>query len=681
MDKKRLILMGFALGLIIPYAYADAPAGYYDAAIGKSGSTLQNTLASIIDSSDPGYDALWDIYKTTDRRDDGKVWDMYSATSNFTFGNDKCGSYGKEGDCYNREHSIPKSWRGGSKYSDAHMVIPTDGYVNNRRSSYPFGEVGSSSYTSANGFSKLGTCVTAGYSGTVFEPADEYKGDFARIYFYAATRYASSCGSWGGGVFSSSFPHLNKWSLDMMLRWHRQDPVSQKEKDRNDAVYATRQHNRNPFVDYPELVELIFGGQTSTPFNPGKLAYIETPKAGETITVGTVALGGGHPSVSVALPIHGYNLSGNLTLSLSGETPSCFSLSKTSVPAGDVLSGTSVTIVYAPVDEGTHTALLTISGGGLGTAHVVTLSGNAREGFAAIDAVGVSDKAFTACWTAHSQASDYELSVWAVDKSVGSEPQTLLDTDFASAPDGWSADGYFNYESSALRLASSGNYGMITTPALDLSSSSLSLTVTCAPYRTSDNSVLYILVDGSEVARIDCSADKVTQTVALQAATVASSISFKANAKARVYLQHVALESGGSSAKILLDGYPCRVGNVLQYKVENLTAQADYQYKVVAYKGDVQLGESNVIDVTTLTSDVATVKILDGLYVYAYGGAIYVDGAPANARMNCYSLDGRLCVARTLHGSRESFVPEHKGVFVVQIITQEGSFSSRVFVR
>lgn len=681
MDKKKLILMGFALGLIMPFAYADAPAGYYDAAIGKSGSTLQNTLASIINSNDPGYDALWDIYKTTDRRADGKVWDMYSSTSNFSFDNDRCGNYGKEGDCYNREHSIPKSWRGGSKYSDAHMVIPTDGYVNNRRSSYPFGEVGSSSYTSAQGFSKLGTCVTAGYSGVVFEPADEYKGDFARIYFYAATRYASSCGSWSGDVFSGSFPHLRQWSCDMMLRWHRQDPVSQKEQDRNDAVYATRQQNRNPFVDYPELVELIFGDQTSTPFNPGKMAYIETPKAGETITVGTVALGSGQPSVSVDLPIRGYNLSGNLILSLSGEFSSCFSLSQTSVSAGDAISGTSVTVTYAPVAEGTHTALLTISGGGLGTAHVVTLSGNAHEGFAAIDAVNVSDKAFTACWTTHSQASDYELYVWTIDKNAGGDPQTLLDTDFASAPEGWSVNGFFNYESSALRLASNGSYGMITTPVLDLSSSSLSLTVTCAPYRDSDNSVLSILVDGSEVASINCSASKVTETIALQPATVASSISFKANAKSRVYLQHVTLKSGGSSAKVLLDGYPRRVGNVLQHKVENLTAQAAYQYKVVAYKDDVQLGESNVIDVTTQTSAVAAVKTLDGLYVYAYGGAIYVDGAPANARMNCYSLDGQLCVARTLHGSRESFVPAHKGVFVVQIITQEGSYSSRVFVR
>lgn len=681
MDKRRILLVGFALGLAVFHAAADIPDGYYDDAIGKSGSVLQNTLASIIDSSDPGYDALWEIYETTDRRDDGKVWDMYSSTSDFTFGNDKCGNYSKEGDCYNREHSVPKSWRGGNKYSDVHMVIPTDGYVNNRRSSYPFGEVGSSTYTSAGGFSKVGTCITAGYSGMVFEPADEYKGDFARIYFYAATRYASSCGSWSGGVFSSSFPHLSQWTLDMMLRWHRQDPVSQKEKDRNEAVYATSQHNRNPFVDYPELVELIFGSQTSTPFYPGKTAYIVTPEAGETITVGTVALTS-QSSASVDLPISGYNLSGDLTLSLSGDYPECFSLSQNTLTAEAVQSGISVTVTYLPLTEGMHTALLTISGGGLAVPHQLTLKGNAWEDFVAIDAAEISDKAFVAQWTAHSQATDYELSVWSIDKNQeGGELTVLLDADFASAPSGWSADGYVNYESSALRLASNSNYGMITSPVLDLSTAPITLTVTCSPYRTTDNSVLYILVDGTEVARIDCSAGEVTETVVLGTATSASSVSFKANAKARVYLQHVTLTTGGGSARVLLEGYPRHVGNVLQYRVDNLTSLENYQYQVVAYKGNEALCESNTVDVTTLKSAVAAAKALDGLYVYAYDGVIYVDGAPANARMNCYSIDGHLCTSRTLHASRETVVPAQAGVFVVQIITQGSTFTSRVVVR
>ena len=178
--QKRLAAI-ISLLIVVATVSAEVPQGYYDSAIGKSGNELQKTLAEIINHSDPGYDKLWSIYKNTDRRPDGTVWDMYSNSSHFTFGSDQCGNYNGEGDCYNREHSIPKSWRGGSKYSDVHIVVPTDGYVNNRRSNYPFGEVNSSSYVSDNNFSKLGTCKTPGYSGTVFEPNDEYKGDFARI--------------------------------------------------------------------------------------------------------------------------------------------------------------------------------------------------------------------------------------------------------------------------------------------------------------------------------------------------------------------------------------------------------------------------------------------------------------------------------------------------------------------
>lgn len=183
MDRKRFYLIGIALISSAFLSIAEVPAGYYDSAVGKSGNALQEALSDLIGDKELGYDNLWEAYRTTDRRDDGKVWDMYSSTTDFVFGSDQCGSYSREGDCYNREHSVPKSWLGGRKYSDAHVVVPTDGYVNNRRSNMPFGEVSSTSYVSNGSFSRVGTCAVAGFSGTVFEPADEYKGDFARIYF------------------------------------------------------------------------------------------------------------------------------------------------------------------------------------------------------------------------------------------------------------------------------------------------------------------------------------------------------------------------------------------------------------------------------------------------------------------------------------------------------------------
>ena len=100
-----------------------------------------------------------------------------------------------------------------------------------------------------NGVIKVGKSSSRpGGEITAWEPSDQYKGDFARAYFYIATRYADKCGNWQSQVFSSSFPHLAKPTLDMMLRWHQKDAVSEKEIVRNDAVY-NEQRNRNPFID------------------------------------------------------------------------------------------------------------------------------------------------------------------------------------------------------------------------------------------------------------------------------------------------------------------------------------------------------------------------------------------------------------------------------------------------
>ena len=173
-------------------------------------------------------------------------------------------------DGWNKEHVVCQSWLGsGPMVSDLFNVYPTDARINNLRSNYPYGVVSSFSGFSKDpdhhGLGKLGTSTTSGV-GTVYEPDDNYKGDFARTFFYMVARYRSNSLNAGNGskMFSSSPTNLTAYSLSFLLDWHRQDPVSQKEIDRNQAVYGI-QHNRNPFIDYPELVEYIWGnkvGQT-----------------------------------------------------------------------------------------------------------------------------------------------------------------------------------------------------------------------------------------------------------------------------------------------------------------------------------------------------------------------------------------------------------------------------------
>ncbi len=234
---------------------------YYDSInLNNTGDSLVKELGRLIESThDPkSYDALWDGYILGDiRPGTNYLWDMYS-NCNYNAYSPKRGNYSKEGDAVNREHSVPQSWfseRSPMK-SDFYHVVPTDGYVNNRRSNYPFAEVDTVKYTSLNG-SKLGTSSSNNITGTVFEPIDEYKGDFARIYFYMCTRYYTQVGSWGGGVFQSSYPYIKSNYFNLYLKWAKQDPVSEKEKLRNEGGYKF-QGNRNPYVDHPALLYQAF---------------------------------------------------------------------------------------------------------------------------------------------------------------------------------------------------------------------------------------------------------------------------------------------------------------------------------------------------------------------------------------------------------------------------------------
>lgn len=146
-------------------------------------------------------------------------------------------------------------------YTDLFHLYPVSGYVNSRRNNNPFGEVADPEETFTGG-SKLGKCTFPGYTGTAYEPLDEYKGDLARTYFYMATCYHDSIASWESDMLAgNNTDDFSEWAKELLLKWHRQDPVSEKETRRNDSVFVL-QGNRNPFIDYPELVEKIWGGDT-----------------------------------------------------------------------------------------------------------------------------------------------------------------------------------------------------------------------------------------------------------------------------------------------------------------------------------------------------------------------------------------------------------------------------------
>ena len=331
------------------------PSDYYANALNLSDQALLTALYNIITShTNIGYDGLWNAYDDTDTNADGYYIDMYSTYDKYTYSN-KCGSYSNIGDCINREHSVPKSWWGGSKlpqYSDIFNIVPTDGYVNNQRSNYPYG-VCEGGIRLTNGpyvaKGRKGASTHAGYSGIVFEPDDEYKGDFARAYFYMAACYNDVISGWtksGGSAFfaGNSYPVFTDYAIGLLMEWHRLDPVSEKETTRNCYAHSW-QGNRNPFIDHPELAEHIWGNQQGQPWTgDGTIVItpvITQPANGENINVGTVSLEGS--SVSRNITVKGANLSMAIDVSVSGEG---FSVTPTTLTANAVNNGTTVIVTY-----------------------------------------------------------------------------------------------------------------------------------------------------------------------------------------------------------------------------------------------------------------------------------------------------------------------------------------------
>jgi endonuclease I/chitodextrinase len=281
--KMKLLFLIFIVSI---NTFAQIPNGYYSTATG-TGYTLKTQLYNIIKGhTNQTYAGLWTTYATSDRdvfyENDNTVLDIYSENPsgidpvNFVYGTNQCGVYTTQGNCYNREHIIPQSIFSSAQpmESDAHFIIPVDGYVNGMRSNHPHGTVATATWTSLNG-SKVGASSIIGYTGTVFEPLNDFKGDIARMYFYFATRYENLVAGYTNyPMFDATSNHVFTTPfLNMLITWHNQDPVSAKEISRNNAIYL-RQNNRNPFIDHPEYVGMIWSSTLDTvaPTTPTNLA-------------------------------------------------------------------------------------------------------------------------------------------------------------------------------------------------------------------------------------------------------------------------------------------------------------------------------------------------------------------------------------------------------------------------
>lgn len=389
---------------------ADIPSGYYSSLNGKSEGTLKTAIHELLyhhtlvsSYSDlPRYFMRTDVHPDIVQNGHPMWWDMYAEVPLYT----------PSFSGLNREHSFPKSWWGGDTdtpaYTDLNHLYPSEMKANTAKSNYPLGVCSSTSFN--NGVSKVGPPVTGqgGGAAKVFEPADEYKGDLARAYFYMVCCYQNLTWRYTYMVQQNLYPTLNSWSVNLLLQWHRQDPPSQKEYDRNEEVYKI-QNNRNPFIDYPDLAEYLWGNKKGQMFyeansgtTPTGDPNLITPVQDMALDFGQVALG---KSTTAHLLFRGENLKRSLTVALYKGDKAMFSLPTSSISTSlvNTAAGYNLSITYTPTALGDHSTSLLIYDGGLTGSRTITLHGECLpmpvlHTLTALPATDITDDSYTANW-------------------------------------------------------------------------------------------------------------------------------------------------------------------------------------------------------------------------------------------------------------------------------------------
>ncbi|HBL71956.1 MAG TPA: ribonuclease [Bacteroidales bacterium] len=439
--------------------YAANPNGYYDAINGKKGEALKTTLSNVLlNHTVHDYSSLWTFFKTTDVRNDGSIWDMYSSVV-------RTSSWGM-----NREHAFPKSWWGGdvnAAYTDINHLYPSDADANMAKSNYPLGVVGNTTFD--NGVSRVGYNTFPGYStdARVFEPDDAYKGDFARTYFYMVTCYQNLNWRYTYMVEQNSYPTLKPWAVQLLMAWHRQDPVSTKETDRNEAVFKI-QNNRNPFIDYPELAEYLWGNQAGQPFalDVASSPVLSTPTNDTELSFAPTIVGNTRQRT---LYVKGVSLNAPLSVFIEYAADyTQFATAADVVTAVQGNNGYQLSVSYNPATAGEHTASLLIYDGGIQGSVKVNMSAKAIPVDSLLPpqimpASNLSSTGFMANWQPFPYAESYRLNVYALNGATLSLVQvldTLPETE-------WEVTGLTQGQTYAYTLQSR-NDGFLSPPSAEM---------------------------------------------------------------------------------------------------------------------------------------------------------------------------------------------------------------------
>lgn len=670
---KRTLILLFSVAVSLCCVAGEMPDGYYNAADGKSDAQLKGTLKSIIRQHTvlaygSGENSSWYCFYYSDRDTNTNLcMDMYCDDwEPFTTPGEKVSG------C-NIEHSFAKSWWGGSEndaYKDCYHLNPSNSTANSARGNYPLGNV--ETPTKTVGSLKIGKRHHDGLNEDhfIWEPKDEYKGDFARAYFYMATCYGRDLNgnvpdlkAYNGwrldnkdvgsryAMQNDTYLEFQDWEIEVLIQWHRQDPVSSKEIDRADAVNHF-QHNRNPFIDYPCLAEYIWGNRKGEPVDFSKLKFtrdddylslpeadkcgcnseiteptITAPRNGSSIDFGTAGVG---ETVTKTVVVKGVLLTKDLSVQIVGNQADAFGVEPTAITAGQALNGIELVVEFTPSQLGQATAQLVISSSELARSTTVDLT--AMCGFHALPATNVTAEGFTANWV-NGGVESYSLDVFKRQVS-GVAEVTLLEDACNQETTATTAVGVYYDIDGCVRLGSGSKVGSLTYNNLDLSKGG-SVVVNAKYYNTDEGTQMKITA-GSVSQTFTLTNALADYVLPVEAAAENTSVSVViesvANGK-RVNVNNVKVIGGGENiVQVSLDGFPLSVGG-LSYDVVAAVSNDDPLYYTVTPQG----GEaSDEIKVTLTLSTAIGVPTADMPVCVARDGRI-----ECSVAFRIYDLVGR----------------------------------------
>ena len=700
--KQRIAILSLGLALAACSTADNAAnlSAYYAATQGLNQGALKTALYEIIKNPRVvGYDNLWQYFPQTDRKADGTVWDMYS-NNTYYFPDD--GTSTATG--MDKEHAFPKSWWTSDFkadyfdcYSDLFNLNPADAAANQQiKSALPMAEI-DINVTADNGVIRKGTSTLHGayptsQPHTAWEPADEYKGDFARTYMYVVTCYEfiSYASNSNGPAWSSTlgatqqitwnsketYPLLTDWTAAMLLEWHHNDPVSDKELKRNEVIYGI-QGNRNPFIDCPAFADYIWGDKKDEPFDialiTGK-AFFSMPQNGETYAFKGDSI---NRQQNLKMQFRANNVSKPIAINIVGNTKGEFTLSKTTLTAAEATNGAILTLGYTSSVPARDTVQLQLVSDELDAPVVITLTAEAFDTFRVLDP-NVTENTLTLRWTASADADRYAISVFQPRDTGEMAWLNILDEEFVwqNLPDTWSYSvnskgtrvGVEINQQNYVKLASGSYDGFVQTPALHVGDTVI-VSTRAAQYNNNStaNVSLTIAANDADIATHTITSD--FQTFIDTIITTQPTLAFRFTAKKgkQVWLDAVRIDThtGIESQVLIRDEFPATTTDT-HYTVSDLVTDEHYWYTIQPQGGTYETiyGPFEVVITPT-----AVKRLPAGNIIWSVGqDVLHLEQLPTHADITLYDLAGHTLFTVRKNTNYALDIPlQRSGIFILQI--------------